>query len=131
MDIIQAFKKEPPAKRRLLLAAAAAFVATFFPWYRVEMGFLGGFSYSAWSGCGLLTVLASLAILALWTLPLFRVKFKLPLPALQIQKILALTMLVGPVLWIVRGGFHFAHIGLGLWIALIASIVAVRISFKK
>ncbi|MBU1089881.1 hypothetical protein KKF38_03765 [Patescibacteria group bacterium] len=131
MDIKQAFEKEPLAKRRVLLAAAVVFVATFFPWYSVEMGFMGGFSYSAWSGCGMLTVFASFAILAIWILPLFKVKFKLPLPALQIQKILAVAMLAGPVLWIIQKGFHFAHIGLGLWIALIASIVAVRISFKK
>ena len=131
MDIIQAFKKESCVKRRILLAAAVVFVATFFPWYSVEMSFLGGISYSAWSGCGVLTVIASLAILVIWALPLFKVKFKLPLPAIQIQKILAVTMLAGPVLWIIRGGFHFAHIGLGLWIALIASIVAVQASFKK
>ena len=131
MDIIQSFQKESCAKRRILLAAAVTFVATFFPWYSVEMGLLGGFSYSAWSGCGMFTVFASLAILVIWALPLFKVKFKLPLPAVQIQKILAIAMLAGPVLWIARGGFHFAYIGLGLWIALIASIVAVQASFKK
>ena len=136
MDIKQAFEKEPFAKRRVLFTATVAFIATFFPWYSIEVGFLGGpslegFSYSAWSGSGLLTVFASLAILVIWALPLFNVKFELPLPAIQIQKILTIAMLAGPVLWIARGGFHFAYIGLGLWIALIVSIVAVQASFEK
>jgi len=129
-DLKKAFDKEPKSKRAILISAVIAFAATFFPWTGVSFGTLGSASVNGWHSYGLLTALGSLALVLVWLLPKLGVKFKLPAKEKQIDQIISIIILVGPILWIISSNFAFEFIKVGLYIALGAGISAVYFSFK-
>ncbi len=130
-DLKAKFAKAPRRQRQVLVGAAVTFIATFLPWSSVSMGMLGGFNYNGWHGVGLLTVLAAAGLILLWLLPLFGVNLKLSIPDADLQKYLAMAMVAGPLLWFLQSGFGFAYLGLGFWLALIASGLTLAALFQK
>lgn len=130
-DLKAKFAKAPKRQRQVLIGAAVTFIATFLPWSSVSMGMLGGFNYNGWHGVGLLTVLAAVGLILLWLLPLLGVNWKLPVSDADLQKYLAMAMLAGPLLWLLQSSFGFAYLGLGFWLALIASGLTLAALFQK
>ncbi len=130
-DIKNKFAKTPKRQKQILLGALAVFISTFLPWSSVSMGMLGGFSYSGWHSFGMLSVLASVGLILIWLLPILKIDFKLPIKNLELQKYLVIAMFAGPLLWLFQSGFHFKYLGIGFWIALIASGITVASFFKK
>lgn len=125
-DLQKAFRKESKNQQGILLSAAAAIIATFLPW----AGFLG-FSMNGWRGSGLLTVIGSVGLLALWLLPKLGVKLKLPVKNIQAQQILSVLVLAGPVTSLLQAGFSLAYLELGFYLALLSGAGAVFFTFKK
>jgi hypothetical protein len=120
-------KKEPADQKYLVISALVAFLATLLPWYQ----FLA-YSANGWSQSGFLCVLGSIGLIALWALP----KLKIELPAFAkdknlVEKILVIVMLAGPVLTIVQSSFRFSYFGIGLYLALLASVAAAYLKFQK
>ena len=116
-------KKAPKGEKMLYALALATLIATFLPWMSIP--FFGS-SYggvSGFSSVGFLSFLGSLGYL-LWKLlpmggmsvPNFGMKDDM------LNKVFAVLMLAGPVLWTVQSGFSFSYFGYGLWIALAASV---------
>jgi len=130
-DLKNKFKKSPKKQRQILLGAMIVFISTFLPWSFSSIGVFGGFSYNGWHSFGMFTVLASVGLILLWLLPSFGVNLKFPIKTIELQKYLAMVMLVGPMLWLFRSGFHFGYLGLGFWVALVVSTITLSIFFKK
>lgn len=121
-------KKEEPGRKYVVISALIAFAATFLPWFQ----YFGFSSANGWNRGGFLTVIGSLGLLALWTLP----KLKIELPSFVknpdlAEKLLTIAMLSGPVYVIINSNFHFSYFGIGLYIALLAGAGAVYFKFKK
>jgi len=129
-NLKKVFEKESQNQKGVLVCVAVAFLATFFPWFLVLLGPFGGIAMNGWHSFGLLTVLASATLIALWVLPKFGVKINLPIKKDILQKWLAVAVLVGPAFWLLQTGFNFSSIGFGLYLALAAGIGAVYFSFK-
>ncbi|MFA6992605.1 MAG: hypothetical protein WC269_05025 [Candidatus Gracilibacteria bacterium] len=124
-DLKKTFDKEPKGKKIVLVSAAAALISTFLPWY--SLGF--GYSYNAWHSYGFLTVVASIALVLIWLLPKVGVKFKLPVKEDLLEKVLAVVMLAGPVVWVIESNFMFELFGFGIYVALAAGVAAVYFTF--
>jgi hypothetical protein len=130
-DIKMNFQKAPKKQRQILLGALLVFVATFLPWSSVSMGMFGGFRVNGWQGVGMLSVLTSAGLILLWLLPTLEINLKLPIKTAELQKYLAIGMLAGPVLWLLQSGFGFNYLGLGFWLALVASGLTLSLFLKK
>ncbi len=125
------FKKEPVGRQRIIVAGLAGVVASFLPWWSISFGSFGSTSVNGWHGYGLLTTIASLAIVLNWLLPKVGVKYKLPWKEDMMLKVLAVAMLAGPVLWLIDASFSFSMVGFGVYLALLAGGVAAYYSFAK
>ncbi|MBD3360601.1 hypothetical protein GF366_02240 [Candidatus Peregrinibacteria bacterium] len=130
-DLKKSFEKEPKAKKIILVSAAAALVSTFLPWMSISFGTFASAAINGWHRFGILTVLASIALILLWLLPKVKVKFKLPAKEDMLIKVLSVVMLAGPVIFIMDSRFEFAFLGFGLYIALAAGVVATYFAFAK
>ena len=130
-DLKMKFKKEPVGRQRIIFAGLAGVVASFLPWWSISFGSFGSASVNGWHSYGLLTTIASLAIVLNWLLPKVGVKYKLPWKEDMMLKVFAGAMLAGPVLWLIDASFSFSMIGLGVYLALVAGGVATYYSFAK
>jgi len=130
-DLKMKFKKEPVGRQRIVVAGLAGVVASFLPWWSISFGSFGSASVNGWHSYGMLTTIASLAIVLNWLLPKVGVKYNLPWKEEILLKIFSVAMLAGPVLWIIDTSFSFSMIGLGVYLALVAGGVAVYYSFAK
>lgn len=130
-DLKSKFQKEPVGKRRIIIAGLAGVVASFLPWWSISFGSFGGASVNGWHSYGLLTTLAALAIVLDWVLPKLGVKYKLPWKEESLLKVLSIVMIAGPVLWIIDVSFSFTTVGIGVYLALLAGLVAAYYAFAK
>jgi len=130
-DLKKKFGKEPVGRQRILIAGVIGVVASFLPWWSVSFGSFGSASMNGWHSYGLLTTIASLAIVLNWLLPKVGVKYKLPWKEDLMLKVLSVAMLAGPVLWIINVSFSFSMVGLGAYLALVAGGVAAYYAFVK
>jgi hypothetical protein len=110
--------------------ALVVFIASFLPW-SASYGYLS-YSLTAWVGTGYISILASIAIILLWALPIFGVKIpKIFSSKEQGKKILSSAILASPVIWFLQAFPHMRSLGIGLWITLVIGGYLVFISFKK
>ena len=110
--------------------ALVVLIASFLPW-SVSYGYLS-YSLTAWNGIGYISILASLAIVLLWALPIFGVKIpKIFSSKEQGKKILSVAILVSPVIWFLKAFPYIGSLGIGLWITLAIGGYLVFVSFKK
>lgn len=130
-DLKKKFDKEPVGKQRILIAGLLGVVASILPWWSVSFGSFGSASVNGWHSYGLITTIASLAIVLNWVLPKVGVKYKLPWKEEMMLKALSVAMLAGPVLMIIDVSFSFSFVGLGVYLALVAGGVAAYYAFAK
>lgn len=120
-------------KKLLIILAAVTLVSVFLPWVSLSIPSLGGVNLGNVNGFrsfGLLTFLASLGYLLWQVLPMIGTQVpQITSAPKTTEKILGVVMLAGPVLWLLRMGFEFGLVGLGLWLALIASGVFMYKTF--
>lgn len=132
-NLKKAFFAETKKHRVILISALAAFIGTFLPWVSISLGSVyrsfKGVSINGWHSVGYLTVLGSLAIMALWILPKVGVKYTIRIDQSLLHKILAIVVLSGPVLWVVSSNFVFEFIGYGAYISFAAGAVATYAAF--
>ncbi len=130
-DLKKKFEKEPVGKQRILIAGLIGVVASFLPWWSVSFGSFGSASMNGWHSYGLLTTIASLAIVLNWLLPKVGVKYKLPWKEEMMLKVLSVAMLAGPVIWVINVSFSFSMVGIGVYLALVAGGIAAYYAFAK
>ena len=124
------FKSEPKEKQIILASAVVVFFSVFMPWFVYANSYIS-YSENGMNGLGVLSFLASLAALSLWVLPKFDVK----LPIDKKQKKMAIqgstvAMAIPPVYYfLILISDKYVGIGIGIWIALLASGAAVYMAF--
>lgn len=117
-------------KKFTIILAIIILVAMFLPWLSVSFGVYGSASVNGIKGVGYLTFLGSIAYLLWKILPMFGVKIPdLKMKDDVIEKIIAVAMVAGPILWLLELNFKFKHIGIGFYIALIVSVLFAYITF--
>lgn len=129
-NLVQEFKKEPKNQQYFLISALVAFIATLLPWVQVSIGVFGSISTNGWNGYGHLTAIGSLAILALWILNKSKVKLGLPIADKDLNKILAIAILAGPIILLFQSGFEFSFMGLGFYLAILAGATTTYFAFQ-
>jgi hypothetical protein len=109
------FFKERFSKRIILGCAAATFLAMFLPWK---------FS-NGWNDIGIITGLASFLLLLLWIIP--RIDIEKINKHNYLEKGIILAMLIGVVVFMIRA--DFSYLGLGFYVALVATGTASYFAF--
>lgn len=125
------FKAQKKKEKHYLISALVAFIGTIFPWFAGGMGYFS-VSVSGWNSWGYLSVISSLAILAIYLLPFFKIK----LPEIfkdknQEQKILSITLIAGPIMWLINSHFKFSYLGFGFYITTITAGYILYLVYKK
>ena len=128
------FKGEGKKKKIVLIGSLVALVAMFLPWVNVKYYFFADISYTSngWNGVGTLTGLAALAIIIFWVLSTLEVKIPSEIKEELVEKAASILMIFG-------SGYAFLNlifndinlVGIGLYIALVASGVVVYGVFKN
>lgn len=132
-DVIAFFKREPFWKQVALICALVVFIAVFFPWMSAGSKYYS-VSTSGLHRFGVITLLSSSLFLLSWTF--FALGGKIEAPASlkkltwsTVQLILSIGMFAGALFWMID--LDFDNLGFGVYIALIASILATVAVFLK
>lgn len=133
LDTIQTdFQKKTTKEKNYLIATLAALIGTILPWFAMSAKGYFSVSVSGWNSWGYLSVIGSIAILALYIVPFLGIKIpEIFKNKAQEEKVLSGILVAGPILWLIETSFSFSSLGIGFYVTAIASGYLLYLVYKK